>query len=486
MKDSEISRRQMLKVPLIGATIAAASQSGLVCEGLAQPVPAATPAPPGAFAHNVEAVGYTNLDHRPAFKMAIRQAGDRWYLYTGHFWHSGWSIVDVTDPAKPEVVKFVPYPAPNTWTLQVDLSGDTMVTALEKPFANFGGDPDAPFSEGVLIWDIADPVNPKQLGHYRTGGNGTHRNLYPGGRYVHLAAGMPGYKGNIYVILDISDRANPREAGRWWVPGQHEAGGEAIVSRGPVAESPEASDRYRLRLRPQCMCGAFCASAGEDVSLHGPPYVVGDLAYLPYGAAGIVVLDISNVSQPKQIGGLSFSPPFHSRFGVHGVLPIPERGIAFANSENVTYGRGPMHHASIVDISDPSEPFLLSLLPEPVPPAAAPYSDFTTRGGWRGPHNINHHQHHPDVQKQGDLFYIAHFNAGLRVYDVSNTRLPREVGYFIPPEPVRRYGPMPEDKLVVQTEDVVVDRRGFIYISDKNQGLWILRYIGPQPGPDRT
>lgn len=53
---------------------------------------------------------------------------------------------------------------------------------------------------------------------------------------------------------------------------------------------------------------------------------------------------------------------------MHSVLPIPERGIAFANSENVTYASGPMHHASIVDISDPSEPFLLSLLPEPIPP----------------------------------------------------------------------------------------------------------------------
>ncbi|MER9564211.1 hypothetical protein NKI85_19455 [Mesorhizobium sp. M0571] len=363
MKDSEISRRQMLKVPLIGATIAAASQSGLVCEALAQPVPASSPAPPGAFAHNVEAVGYTDLDHRPAFKMAIRQVGERWYLYTGHFWHSGWSIVDVTDPAKPETVKFVPYRGTNTWTLQIDLSGDTMVTALEKPFAHFGGDPDAPFGEGVLIWDIADPINPKQLSHYRTGGNGTHRNLYPGGRYVHLAAGMPGYRGNIYVILDVSDRSSPREAGRWWVPGQHEAGGESFAAAKPTADQ-ETADRYRLRLKPQCMCGAFCASTGEDVSLHGPPYVTGDLVYLPYGAAGIIVLDISDVSQPRQVGGLSFSPPFHSRFGVHSVLPIPERGIAFANSENVTYGRGPMHHASIVDISDSSEPFLLSLLPE--------------------------------------------------------------------------------------------------------------------------
>src|SRR5256885_5479783 len=54
-----------------------------------------------------------------------------------------------------------------------------------------------------------------------TGGTGTHRNFYANGRYMHLAAGMPGYSGNIYVIVDISNPATPVEAGRWWVPGQH-------------------------------------------------------------------------------------------------------------------------------------------------------------------------------------------------------------------------------------------------------------------------
>jgi hypothetical protein len=469
MTEDRLSRRDTIKASLAG--LAGAALPAMPSARAQNPNNASSPTlPAGAYAHNVEVVGYCDLDGRPAFKMAIREKAGRWYLYTGHFWHAGWSVVDVTDPSKAEVANFVAYSGENTWTLQVDLSGDMMVTALEKPFQNFGGKPDAPFGEGVLIWDIADPVNPRQLGHFRTGGTGTHRNLYAGGRYMHLAAGMPGYTGNIYLIVDIADPRNPREAGRWWVPGQHRDGGETLT---PVStEKP-----YRLRTGPNCMCGAFCASAGDDLSLHGPPYIVGNLAYLPYGAAGIVVLDISDVSKPRQIGGLSFTPPFHSKFGVHGVLPIPELGLAFANSENVTYARGGAHHASIVDISDPREPVLLSLFPEPIPPDGAPYADFTTRGGWRGPHNINHHQHHPDVQKQGDLFYIAHFNAGLRIYDVSNKWLPREVGYFLPPEPTRRYGPLPEDKLVLQTEDVVVDRRGFIYISDKNQGLWILRYL---------
>ncbi|MCZ3365568.1 MULTISPECIES: LVIVD repeat-containing protein [Methanobacterium] len=399
--------------------------------------------PQGFVASNVQAVGYSDLKGRPAFKMSIREHNGRWYLYTGHFWHSGWSIVDVTDPTAPQLVKFIPGPE-NTFTLQMELSDNIMITALEKIFPNFGGNPGKPFEEGVLIWDISDPVNPRKLGQFRTGGTGTHRNFYSGGRYVHLAAGMPGYDGNIYVIIDISDPALPVEAGRWWVPGQHTA-------RGEKPHKPY-------------------------ISLHGPPYVVDKLAYLPYGSEGMVILDISDLSKPEEVSRLSFSPPFHSQFSMHSVLPLPEKGIAYVNSEDTSYGKGPLHHASIVDISDPSNPMLLSLFPEPVPHSGAPYRDFFEKGGWSGPHNINILQHNQDVQKQGELFYIAYFNAGLRVYNVEDPRLPVEVGYFMPPEPRKRYGPMPEGKLVMQTEDVLVDRRGFIYITDKNQGLWILKY----------
>ncbi|MBF6210514.1 hypothetical protein IU487_05550 [Nocardia puris] len=458
MTSSPFSRRDVFRASAL------ALGAGVVTA--CAPDSAAPVATPGAYAHNIEAVGYCDLEGRPGFKMAVRESRGRWYLYLGHFWHSGWSVVDVTDPERPEVAAFVPSPD-NTWTLQVDLHGDLMVTALEQIFPNFGGVPEAAFEEGIYLWEISDPVRPARLGHFRTGGTGTHRNHYPGGRYVHLAAGMPGYRGNIYLIVDIADPRNPVEAGRWWVPGQHAAGGEAMPP-GRAAEDGHLAT------------GSPCCSAGHDVSLHGPAYVSGHHAYLPYGGAGMVVLDIADVSRPRQVGHLSFSPPFHSRFGVHGILPVPERGIAFVNSEHTHYAEGAAHHASIVDIRDPSNPYLLSLFPEPVPPPDAPFRDFATRGGWRGPHNINHHQHHPDVQRQGDLFYIAHFSAGLRVYDVANPYAIRETGYFLPPDPTHRYGPMPEGALVTQTEDVVVDRRGYLYITDKNQGLWILRYTGPR------
>ncbi|MBI2220341.1 MAG: hypothetical protein HYU53_03945 [Acidobacteria bacterium] len=412
-------------------------------------VVSADPVPKNFAASNVEAVGYSEIDGRPGFKMSIREVGGRWYLYMGHLWDRGWTIMDVTTPATPKVVKFVPGPD-NTWTIQMEVHGSTMVTALQQGGAGWGTDPDKPFDEGFLIWDISDPVNPKRLGQWKTGGRGTHRNGYFGGRYVHTAAAMPGYEGQIYVIVDIQDPANPVEAGRWWVPGQHVAGGE---------KPPEAG-----------------------ISIHGPPMVDGNTAYLDYGAAGMRIVDISDIKQPKLIGALDFTPPFNSSIGVHSIMPMKGRNLVWVNGEAIGEGcNEPLPQASLIDISNPGSPRLMSTMPIPVPPPGAPYKNFCDKGGRFGPHNINQHQHHPDVEKQGNLMYATYFNAGLRVFDISDARLPKEVGYFVPPDPVKRYGPVPKEKLVVQTEDVLVDRRGYIYITNKNQGLWILRYTGRKP-----
>ena len=39
--------------------------------------------------------------------------------------------------------------------------------------------------------------------------------------------------------------------------------------------------------------------------------------------------------------------------------------------------------------------------------------------------------------------------------------------------------------LVEQTEDVLVDKRGYIYVTNKNQGLWILKYDRDHEHHDR-
>ena len=46
------------------------------------------------------------------------------------------------------------------------------------------------------------------------------------------------------------------------------------------------------------------------------------------------------------------------------------------------------------------------------------------------------------------------------------------------PMPSERRGPLPRGALALQSEDVLVDIRGNIYVSHKNQGIWVLRYSG--------
>ncbi len=414
--------------------------------------------PNGWQASSMKPIGYSGLNGRGgAFKLAIKQVNDHWYLYMGHEWDRGWTIADVTDPANPQVVKFIEGPD-NTSTGQVDLHDNILVTALQKKQPNWGGDPAKPFDEGVLIWDITDPVNPKQLSHWKTGSTGTHRDGYPGGKYVNLAANMPGFKGQILLFLDISDPANPKEAGRWWMPGQKSG------------EPTPAQTIY-----------------GQ----HGPAMIVGNRAYLGYSPA-LVILDISDIANPKMIGQLNFGNVFGG-IQAHDALPIPGKPLLFVHSEGTGGGDSPtgplactgaLYLEGMVDISDPAKPKLISTFPIPVPPSNEPYRDFCEKGGRFGPHNTNLLQHLPDVEKQADLIYLTYFNAGLRVFDIKDPRLPKEVGWFIPPTPTKRYGPLPYDKLVSQTEDVLVDTRGNIYITDKQWGLFVLRYTGPgEPAP---
>jgi len=91
---------------------------------------------------------------------------------------------------------------------------------------------------------------------------------------------------------------------------------------------------------------------------------------------------------------------------------------------------------------------------------------------------MNQLQYNPNIQKQGNLAYLTWFNGGLRVYDVSDKRLPREVASFLPPLPEKIYN-KPYGNFV-RVEDVFVDNRGYIFMTGgAQQGVWILKYTGP-------
>jgi hypothetical protein len=396
----------------------------------------------------MEMVAYHDLDERPGFKVAIQEVEGCWYLYIGHFWHRGWTIMDITRPSQPELIKFIPGPA-NTWTLQVQVAQGKMITALERIGDGilgrndiWGHDPSLPFGEGILIWDVKNPTDPKQLGSFKTGGFGTHRNFYAGGKYTYLAANMKGYKGNIFVALDISDPAHPKEVSRWWVKGQWEEGGEK-------------TDRF--------------------YQLHGPPYVLGDRAYLPYGRAGFITLDISDLSHPRQIARIDIGD-FGSVVGAHTYMPIPSRKLAIATTEAVLEEeRDPLNLALVVDMKNEEKPKPIAYFPIPVPPEELGVRDFQDLGGKFGPHNIHMPHHQSCLADVENIIHFCYESGGLWLYDISAPGVPKPIAYFIPAAPKKKRGLLPKE-LATQTEDVIADKRGYIYITDKNHGLFILRH----------
>jgi len=402
------------------------------------------------FASAIEQIGYHPLEDRPGFKLAMQEVEGRFFLYVAHLWEARISVLDVTEPTKPRLLHAEDGPG-NTWSHQVQVAGGRMVTNLEHRLPNWGLDPDGPDpQEGLCIWDVAsDPARPRLLGTWRGGGNGTHRNYYTGGRYVHATASMKGYRGKVYACIDIADPAIPTTVGIFAMPGQ----------RPDEAES----ERYK----------------GKLIDLHGPAYVVGDRAYCSWSSAGLVILDVSQPTAPRLLGQLDVNPPLGSRIALHTAVPLPDRDLVILNSEALRECCDePLNFAGLASVAQVEDPRLISLFPLPEVPEGYPWGDFVERGARFGPHNQHHPQGHPALLPSDRYVYLTYFNAGLQVYDIANPYFPKIAGYFIPDDPSRRLGPLPTTGLVTQIEDVLVDRRGVAYLTEKNSGLYVVRFDG--------
>lgn len=395
--------------------------------------------PQGYFARNIEPVGYHDLNGKPAFKLAMQEVNSRWYLYVAHLWHRGWSVLDVTDADAPQYCAFIEGPE-NTWTIQIQVADGKMITGLERIAPGWGGIDGQPSAEGFFIFDVSKPTQPKRIGHWKTGSTGTHRNFYDGGNLVHAAAGAPGLNGKIYRIVDIADPGNPKEVGRFSLPEQQ----------------PGANPN------------------GLKFSSHGPAHIEGNRAYLSYGDGGGIILDVSDMTHPKLISQLAFRGVTATQ-GIHTYLPLPKRKLALINDEAIReHGGETLNMAGIADIGDEKKPRMISLFPLPEPAPESALKNFYEKAGRFGPHNHHHPNHQACLEDRDDIAYLTYFNAGLRVYDIRDARQPKEFAYFVPGDPKVRIGTKPT-QLAAQSEDVLVDRRGFIYLSDKNHGIHVLR-----------
>lgn len=93
--------------------------------------------------------------------------------------------------------------------------------------------------------------------------------------------------------------------------------------------------------------------------------------------------------------------------------------------------REPYRIPYVIDVKDPRNPRIIGMLPRPVAPKDAPYPDFCMARGRFGSHNTQCWVA-PGLSRP-NIMAIAWFNAGIRIFDLSNPTAPREVAWFVPP-----------------------------------------------------
>jgi hypothetical protein len=432
---------------------------------------------------DMELVGAHDLQGRSAYQPLVHRQGDRWIAYIGHHGglsrnplsggeeHNGTSILDVTDPKQPKYLAHIPGEPGKE-----ESGGAQMVQVCDG-----SGLPRGDKSKVYLlrnygdtaheIWDVADPAKPALLTTVVGKLKGTHKSWWECDTGIaFLVSGVEGWRVRRHPqVYDLSDPARPVFVRNFGLPG-HEPG-----AGGPVPSS-----------------------------LHGPISMGAktNRVYFAYGANSRGVLQIVDreklLNGPKeptpenlvypQVARLDFPP----QFGAHTTFPVLGMEIAeFARDSDarkrdivVVTGetfRNECQEARqmviFVDVTDETRPVGVSSWAVP-----EKSGDFCGRGGRFGTHSSNE-SFAPVYYKR--IMFFAHFNAGVRALDIRDPFHPKEIAYYVPAVTTRTEkrcvgkGTEERCKIAIQTNNVEVDERAYIYAVDRaNTGLHILRLTG--------
>lgn len=369
-----------------------------------------------ASASGLRLLSQHDLDGRGDGMQVLRE-GDVLYVAHNGTSGAGTSFLDVSDPTRPRLVRQWDAP-PNTHTHKVQVAGGLLLTNHEGfPLRPPG--PQGPWSAGLAVYSLEDPFDPKQIGFWECGGRGVHRIVWDGGRYAHMSATPPGFNDRIWVVVDMADPTNPTPVAKWWWSGQHVEAGEE-----PTWPS------------------------GERFAAHHA-LLDGDRAYLGYDDANLVVLDVSDMTNPKQVDHLSWGG-----IATHTCLPLPGRKLVVATDEQQKDGPGARElFIHMIDVSGESARYL-SRFPAPAE------ADYGARELRYGPHNL--HENRAGSYRSERLLFATYFNAGLRVYDTADPEDVVEVGHWVSETPPGAAAP--------QANDLFVDSSGLVWVTDRGTG----------------
>jgi hypothetical protein len=429
---------------------------------------------------NMELVGYHDLQGRSAYQPLVHAQGGRWIAYiglhgdrlpnevTGAIEASGTAILDVTDPRRPTLLAHIPG-APGGGAQMVRVCNGSDLPRADKGkvylLRTLG-------NSAHEVWEVSDPAKPALMTTVASKLQGTHKNWWEcDSGIAYLVSGVPGWRtSRMTQIYDLGDPEKPVFMRNFGLPG-HQPGATGPVPtelHGPISTGPKGNRVY---------FGYGTSSQGILQIVDRDKLLRGQKEPTP-----------ENLRYP-QVGRLDLGPDAgaHTAFPVLGMSVAESardkegraRDFVVVTSESLTDEcREPRQMAWMVDVSTESKPRAVANWT-----VVDASGNFCSRGGRFGTHSSNE-SFSPIYYKR--VAFFAHFNAGVRAVDIRDPYQPKEVGYYIPAATdktdkrcVRTGAGAERCHGVIQTNNVEVDERGYIYIVDRaHTGMHILELTG--------
>jgi len=427
-----------------------------------------------AESKNMELLGMSDLQGRPAYQPVIHRQGNRWVAYvglhagtalnplTGRTEGNGTMVVDVTDPSRPQALAHIPGFHDNPekesqaqMTRVCDIAGGTYL--LRAAGNNSLHD----------LWNVTDPSRPQFVTVIVDGLKDTHKNWWECDTGIaYLPSFDPKWRNRITKIYDLSNPSQPKFIRDFALVGQ-----EAGATVEPVPPTIHGSISHNGRVY-----FAYGTSRDGVIQIVDREKLLrGDAAPTPQN---FLAPQVGRLDMPPDWGGHTTYPLLN--------VPIPDwqgqttgnvRDILVVASETVRNEcEGPRHPLFFLDITNPATPF-------PISNFQIPSGDFCERGGRFGVHSVQE-SFSPIYYKK--MLFVAYFNAGVRAVDIRDPFHPVEAGFFIPAttERTRPFcqgeGSERRCKTAIQTNNAEVDDRGYVYTADRvGTGLHILQLSGP-------
>ena len=372
-------------------------------------------------------------------------------------------IADVSNPKNMTALSFIPCnPGTRCPYVRLNTSRQILVATQDTRASNPAQPPPGePVRAGISFHDVSDPRDPQPLAFFLTRDTGRTHGFEIDDSFVYACANTPDSKVGVpggnqeLLIIDYRDSASPTLASSLHIEGQHQE------------EEFEERDRFNPDGTEQKV---WC----HEITLHKKRL------YIAWRDAGMVIVDVSDPFDPTIISRLDYVPPFSggSIGAAHTSAPVvadPDEHPSLLVLTDEIFDCPP-GFGRVVDISDLSNPQVVSSYR--IPHVG---DDFNSMAGeFRCPPG-EQSAHLPWFDfRAPSLLYQAWYDQGVRVWDISNPFLPREVGFYLSP---RYAAPGRADR---HTREVFQDPdTELLFVTDgSGGGLTVLRWVGPIPKGD--